>query len=768
MGFGAGAACPTLEDAGAVKGEMKPIDRRTFLAGGAAAGVLTGLDFPAALRGEARAARKSATGDTPVDFRYAPADFQSTICFPDDAEKTVLGKRGDLRYDFPSSPFAGIDQFGTIVEFSLAGMGRDAWREQRMEAPGVPIVHTRLERAAASFDLIAFATRREGEGRVDNVLMEIRPKAGEVLAAPMVRIGSCEQYKLGESSGKIINVLKGEDAKPATPWMSCIPLNAFPSTGDLFWWQDEGGYELRLEHGTAKVDAPLRYLFRIAQNGAGKMETAVSPDDLLKELREYWRNWRAFGGQVDWSVPGAKGDFLVACARNIQQAREVKDGHLVFEVGPTVYRGMWIVDGNFLLEAARYLGYDEDVDKGLLSEWTHQVASGQIIASAGKEHYKDTAIAMFTLVRACELKQDWGLLRQLAPQVGHAIEFLIALRDEARKGNSPNGKYGILAPGFPDGGIGGVHDEFTNTLWALAGLRAVVRANKNLRLADLNRAAGFYAELKSAFDNAARNEMVADPRGFRYLPMLMREDPAMRENAWDRPRPQSAQWALSQTIFPGEVFAKDSAIVRGHIALMQACTQEDIPAETGWLHHEGVWTYNAAFVAEVYLWAGLRDWAHRTFTGYLNHASPLHAWREEQPLQTALLGMLWGDMPHNWASAECVRYLRHALVLEDDQKLRILDGLAAEDARLRQPFALTETPTRFGRIALEVEPVGAKGWKLHFRRGEGPAPEAVEVREDVFPGAGLSRVEGAAMRKNESGVVAIDPAAREWTAWWNG
>ena len=99
-----------------------------------------------------------------------------------------------------------------------------------------------------------------------------------------------------------------------------------------------------------------------------------------------------------------------------------------------------------------------------------------------------------------------------------------------------------------------------------------------------------------------------------------------------------AQWALSHAIFPGEVFAKDDPVVRGHIALMQACTQEDIPAETGWLRHEAVWNYNAAFVAEVYLWAGLREWAHRTFTGYLNHASPLHAWREEQPLQNALLG----------------------------------------------------------------------------------------------------------------------------------
>ncbi len=187
-------------------------------------------------------------------------------------------------------------------------------------------------------------------------------------------------------------------------------------------------------------------------------------------------------------------------------------------------------------------------------------------ASAGKEHWKDTAIAMFTLVRACELKQDWDLLRKLAPAVGHAVDFLIVLRYEARKGNSPKGKYGILAPGFPDGGMGGICFEFTNTLWALAGLRAVAKAHRTVQLADLSRAESFYGELLHAFNLAANQEMVADPRGFRYLPMLMREDPSMQQDAWDRPRPQTSQWACSHTIFPGQVFSKDDPVVRGHIA----------------------------------------------------------------------------------------------------------------------------------------------------------------------------------------------------------
>lgn len=758
---------------------MKPFDRRTFLAGGAAAGLLSGLgraatasEFADASGLESPAASvdaeaKQANADvSDVDFRYAPTDFQSTICFPDDPNKTVISKRGEFRYDFPADIFASPAQFGTIVEFTLAGMGQDAWIDQQMESPATPIVHTRLKRGAASIELISFATQREEEGRVDNVQMEVRTEAKAIIASPLIRIRSCTDFRLSESVHGMCRVMRADEQQP---WLVGIPQSASLSDGDIMWRKVEGGYELFLSPCEVRPDAPLRMLFRVPQRStSGKLNAAVSSEELLDEARSWWRRWHAFGGDVDWSLPGAHGEFLVACARNIQQAREVKNEHTVFEVGPTVYRGMWIVDGNFLLEAARYLGYDDAADKGLLSEWNQQNANGQIVASAGKEHWKDTAIAMFTLVRACELKQDWSMLRQLAPKVGHAVDFLIGLRDEARKGNSPNGRYGLLAPGFPDGGMGGVHFEFTNTLWALAGLRAVAAANESLKLLDLNRAAPFYADLKSAFDRAAADEMIDDLRGFRYLPMLMHADPAMQDrNEWTRPRPQTSQWPLSHTIFPGEVFAKDDPIVRGHIALMQACTQEDIPAETGWIHHEGVWNYNAPFVAQVYLWAGLRDWAHRTFTGYLNHASPLRAWREEQPLQHSLLGAQWGDMPHNWASAECIRYLRHMLVLEDGRDLRLLEGVMPSDLDVRRPFTLKDSPTRFGRVSLEMEPTGNRGWKLHFRRSQGPKPATIFLRSRIVPQSSLTHIQGATSGPMGNDVVSVDPAASEWTATWN-
>jgi hypothetical protein len=693
-----------------------------------------------------------------VDFRYAPRLSQATICFPDDPKKSLVGQLGDLRYDFAKEQIVGGEDFGTVCTFSLAGMQDDRVTRQWIEDPRVPIVHTLIERPAATLELIAFATRHAQEGRVDNVLLTILAKKNPVAAIPRMHIRSCRKFK--QMTGPPTVVVNDLDANQ--PFLLAAKIG---TTSDFAQLWEEAGYTLYLPHGEAGTDQPLRYIVRFPQEAqaADRVSGMVQkPDELLEEAREYWKQWKPFG-QVSWSYPGKHGEFLIACSRNIQQAREIKNDKLVFEVGPTMYRNLWIVDGNFLLEAARYLGYDKEADEGLLSEWAKQLPSGQVVAGGGGEHWKDTAIAIFTLVRQCELKQDWQMFKDLESNVRHAIDFLAQLRAKARAGDSTNGQYGLLAPGFADGGIGGVRSEFTNTVWTLAGLKAALSAADRLGM-NFSAAATFYNQLRASFMAAAEAEMVRHPNGFEYLPMLAHDDPAWRDpDPWNRPRPQTAQWALSHAIFPGLVFEKDDPIVRGHIALLQSCTQEDVPAETGWLWHESVWNYNASFAAHVYLWAGLTDWADRTFCGFLNHASPLYCWREEQPLQQALIGQDWGDMPHNWASAECVRYLRHMLFLEDGQNMRLLEGVTRIEPD--NVFRLERSPSRFGRVTMALEPLEQKkGWKLDFTIDPAQTAEKILLPINIM-NAKFQRMDGASFTRNDS-RIAVDPNAQRWTAIW--
>jgi hypothetical protein len=737
------------------------LDRRQFVTALIASGAVAAVPTPGIDR-KLPFSRSTSPANPPranVDFRYAPRNQQSTICFPDDPKKTIVGQAGDLRYGFTKSLSAGMENFGTVIELSLAGFQDDKILRQWIESPDIPIVHTLIDRPAATFELIAFATRHASEGRVDNVLLSVKSKNSRVAVVPKIHIRTCERLEL-ESYTVPTATVRAHGGK--SPLLVAAQLDN--NLGSCMLWEEEG-FTLYLPHGEASEEVPALYFVRLPQeNQSTETVTDHLPDAemLLAEAREFWRNWKPFG-TTNWSFPGRHGEFLTACARNIQQAREVKNNRLVFQVGPTQYRGLWIVDGNFLLEAARYLGYDHDADEGLRSEWTKQAESGQVIAESGGEHWKDTAIAMFTLVRQCELKQDWTFFRELEPNVVHALDFLIGLRDQARSGPSINinGRYGLLAPGFADGGIGGVRSEFTNTVWTLAALRAVADAADQLKMSSLARARTFFRELYDAFQQMAKREMVRHPMGFEYLPMIAHDDPSVADpDPWDRPRPQTAQWALSHSIFPGEVFEKNDPIMRGHIALLQSCTQEDVPAETGWLWHDSLWTYNASFAAHVYLWAGLRDWAHRTFNGFLNHASPLYCWREEQPLQHALAGQDWGDMPHNWASAECVRYLRHMLALEDGKSLRLLNGITAAELIPTAHYSLQNSPTRFGRINLELEPAGAQGWRLRFDRTGGLAPSSVSLPANIGS-LQVKKVIGAGSKINGQ-VVEVDPSAKKW------
>jgi hypothetical protein len=178
-----------------------------------------------------------------------------------------------------------------------------------------------------------------------------------------------------------------------------------------------------------------------------------------------------------------------------------------------------------------------------------------------------------------------------------------------------------------------------------------------------------------------------------------------------------------------------------------------------------VWNYNASFAAHIYLWAGQKDWAQRTFTGFLNHASPLYCWREEQPLQTALVGQDWGDMPHNWASAECVRYLRHMLVLEDGLRLRLLEGVDGNESKSASAYFLEHTPTRFGRVNLRLEAMdgGTRG-ATFAREPSQIVPTSVEIPE-TLGSLRLARIEGAGHYTHGAQVL-VDPAIHRWTAVW--
>jgi hypothetical protein len=228
--------------------------------------------------------------------------------------------------------------------------------------------------------------------------------------------------------------------------------------------------------------------------------------------------------------------------------------------------------------------------------------------------------------------------------------------------------------------------------WTLAGLKAAIETAREL---NHPAAAGWqteYDDYWQTFDRARRRDQLTDAAGNTYVPVTMQgEQPQL---------PQRGAWAFLQSIYPGGVFAADDPLMRGTLAMLDANQREGLIYGTGWIE-DGIWNYAASFYAHAHLWLGHGRKAAATLYAFGNHASPLLAWREEQS-PVGERPHYVGDMPHNWASAEFIRLVRHLLVLERERELHLLEGLPRAWTQPGCVTELTAVPTSFGEISLKL------------------------------------------------------------------
>src|SRR5208337_2140596 len=132
--------------------------------------------------------------------------------------------------------------------------------------------------------------------------------------------------------------------------------------------------------------------------------------------------------------------------------------------------------------------------------------------------------------------------------------------------NTANGKYGLLPQGFGDSGIGGIRSEFTNTIWTLVALKKMTDVTKRFKLDRFPKLNQFYSELRVAFYISGKAELRKHPKGFSFLPMLMKDDPQWSEkDERKQPRVQAAQIYLTQASYPGLLFIPDDFFVNGNV-----------------------------------------------------------------------------------------------------------------------------------------------------------------------------------------------------------
>jgi len=429
-----------------------------------------------------------------------------------------------------------------------------------------------------------------------------------------------------------------------------------------------------------------------------------SPDDIpdlekFQDLRaraeRYWKSVSLPYDVIRVPDPGIQ-SLLDSSIRNIYQAREIKNGLPAFQVGPTVYRGLWIVDGAFLLDAATLLGRTREARNGIEYLLGFQRDDGGFMLIGG--YWKETGIVLWAVTRHARLTADRAWLRTAWPRVRTGVAYIQKPRRETLADpEAPN--YGLVPAGFSDGGLAGSLPEYTNVYWSLIGLKSAVEAARWLGEDEDARAwQKEYDDFDAAFRKAAGRDSRIDARGNRILPVRM-VDP-------DNVAPQRGQWAFLHAVYPGKLFERNDPIQNGNMAMLRATEQEGMVFGSGWLA-DGIWNYLASFYGHAWLWLGDGRKAAGSLYAFANHAAPVLVWREEQYPRGRGDGFV-GDMPHNWASAEFVRLVRNMLVLERGSELHLLEGMPAEWAAPGKVTRLDGAMTEFGpaSLTLAVAPDG--------------------------------------------------------------
>ena len=672
------------------------------------------------------------TNPRPIDHRYAPTGNWTCIGYPDDKHKTLVNESGALLYDFAvSQPGEGRFWFDRVFKFGLDVPREPIRITQQTESARVPVVRTSIEYAQAVLKLLTFA-HEDANGRCDVVMWTVSAIAANSAVDTAVWadgqvLGRVLAFADGQDQSNAVYTINGSHRRIPTDYVSpglpdrepaggdpddALAFVAVPQTLTIVPDSDFGpSPRVRTGVFTVKPGQDVRgaFIFPLANFKLDIVdhEWAIAA---LDSARRFWSSYSAC--TLEWQLPDSDVmDMLTASARNIMQAREPKAGLPEFQVGSTCYRGLWVVDGHFILEAARYLGHDTAGEQGIAALRKRIAPDGSIAELPF--HLKETGISIATLIRQCELDDDWERLDGLWDTILNAVNFIRSMRDASRQADETAPEFGLMPPTFGDGGLGDVRAEYTTALWTLVGLKWAARAAETLgRHEDAKSIGAEFHDLMRVFRQKAARDMSALRDGTPYLPMAMpggggghvynaalqgEIDPYYRIN------PGTATWALAQAIYPGEVFAADDPIVQNLCQLLdQLDDEEGIPANTGWLPHNAVWNYSASFYAHVWLYAGRSDKAIDYLYAFANHASPTRVWREEQSLRSAHREQIVGDMPHNWASAEFIRLTRNLLVFERCDGLDLLPGLPDEWIISGERIRLENTPTRYGPIDLTL------------------------------------------------------------------
>ncbi len=257
--------------------------------------------------------------------------------------------------------------------------------------------------------------------------------------------------------------------------------------------------------------------------------------------------------------------------------------------------------------------------------------------------------------------------------------------------------YGLMPPGFVDGGISTPRADYGSLWWAMIAVEKGIEAASWLGQYEVaEQWQKLFDEFMFSFRQAARRDLQKDRYGNTFLPISVADTATSL--------PQKGQYAFLLPLRYGEFFYQQEAlldsIVRGNLAMLDATTKQGRIVSSGWLHN-GVWPWLGGIHGMAHLLFGNTNLAHDRLYAYANHAAPTGPWVEEQ--QTKDIGIATaGDVSNAEASAVFIHLVRLLLVRERLDNLELPSGVPPEWFIPNAKIELNEIWTDFGPVTLRL------------------------------------------------------------------
>lgn len=449
---------------------------------------------------------------------------------------------------------------------------------------------------------------------------------------------------------------------------------------------------LELPKGTTRAE------IIVVHGGKGREAIRRVPDlqQQMQRAKNYWRNEAPIPRHRIFVPDSGMQYLLEANIRNLYQVREIVDGHLQFQPGPTVYRGLWSVDVMLSGIPVMMLGDTSSMRRFLENDIRYQLPNGQLRAMYPTLSLIETPVFVYTMCWFAQSTGDHKWLQKNWNVITKGINWLREMREQTLA--DPTAPYyGLMPPGFVDGGISMPTADYGSIWWAMIAIEKSLEAarwlGKNEMVGEWQK---LFDEFMFSFRQAARRDLRKDRHGNTFLPISVADTATSL--------PQKGQYAFLLPLRYGNFFHQQDAlldsIVRDNLAMLDATMKEGLIVSSGWLHN-GVWPWLGGIHGMAYQLFGNTSRAHDLLYAYANHAAPTGTWVEEQQIKD-IGSATAGDVSNAEASAIFIHLVRLLLVRERLDDLELLSGVPSEWLIPNAKIELNEIWTDFGPVTLRL------------------------------------------------------------------